>query len=70
MKCINPKITTAIAITCLLSTSAIATQRNQQEKNNEIIGLSSGVIIGTVIAGPLGGFVAGIFGVMLSLIHI
>lgn len=66
MKLINTKITIAIALTCLLSTSAIAAKRNQQEKTNEVIGLSSGVIIGTAIAGPVGGFIAGIFGVMLA----
>jgi peptidoglycan-associated lipoprotein len=62
----NTKITTAIAFTCLLSGSAIAEQRNEQEKTNEVIGLSSGVIIGTAIAGPLGGIIAGIFGVMIA----
>jgi sortase system peptidoglycan-associated protein len=66
MKLINTKITIAITLTCLLSTSAIAAKRNQQEKTNEVIGLSSGVIIGTAIAGPVGGFIAGIFGVMLA----
>lgn len=66
MHLINNKITTAIAFTCLMSTSAMAKPRDQQEKTNEVIGLSSGVIIGTAIAGPVGGFIAGIFGVMLA----
>jgi len=66
MKLTNTTITTAIAFTCLLSTSAIAEQRSQQEKTNEVLGLSSGVIIGTAIAGPLGGIIAGIFGVMIA----
>ena len=66
MKLTNIKITTAIALTCLLSTSAVADQRSKQEKTNEVIGLSSGVIIGTAIAGPIGGFIAGVFGVMIA----
>jgi sortase system peptidoglycan-associated protein len=66
MKLTNTAITTAIAFTCLLSTSAIAEQRSKQEKTNEVLGLSSGVIIGTAIAGPLGGIIAGIFGVMIA----
>jgi sortase system peptidoglycan-associated protein len=62
----NTQITAAIVFTCLLSGSAIAEQRSEQEKNNEMIGLSSGAIIGTAIAGPLGGIIAGIFGVMIA----
>ncbi|WP_339719219.1 sortase-associated OmpA-like protein PdsO [uncultured Paraglaciecola sp.] len=60
------KITTAVAFTCLLSSSAIAEQRSSQEKTNEVIGFSSGVIVGSAIAGPLGGVIAGIFGVMIA----
>ena len=66
MKLTNTKIRTAIAFTCLLSGSALAEQSNKQEKTNEVIGLSSGAIIGTVIAGPLGGIIASIFGVMIA----
>jgi len=66
MKKINTKITNAIVFTCLLSGSAIAEQRHKEEKTNEIIGLSSGVIIGAAVAGPIGGIIAGIFGVMLA----
>lgn len=66
MKLTKTKITTAIAFTCLLSGSAIAEQRSTQEKTNEMVGLSSGVIIGTAIAGPLGGLIAGVFGVMIA----
>jgi peptidoglycan-associated lipoprotein len=66
MKLTNTKIRTAIAFTCLLSGSAIAEQSSKQEKTNEVIGLSSGAIIGTVIAGPLGGIIASIFGVMIA----
>jgi sortase system peptidoglycan-associated protein len=66
MKLTTTKIATAIALTCLLSGSAIAEQSSKQEKTNEVIGLSSGAIIGTAIAGPLGGIIAGIFGVMIA----
>ena len=66
MKKINTKITTAIAFTCLMSGTAIAEQPSKQEKTNEVIGLSSGAIIGTVIAGPIGGIIASIFGVMIA----
>ena len=66
IKSTNTKITTIIALTCLLSGSAMAEQRNKEDKTNEVIGLSSGVIIGTAIAGPIGGIIAGIFGVMIA----
>lgn len=66
MKLTNTKITTAIALTCLLSGSAFAGQSSKQEKANEVIGLSSGAIIGTAIAGPIGGIIASIFGVMIA----
>jgi sortase system peptidoglycan-associated protein len=66
MKTTNTKITTAIAFTCLLSGSVMAEQRNKQEKNIEVIGLSSGAIIGTAIAGPVGGIIASIFGVIIA----
>lgn len=66
MKITNKKITSAITFTCLVSGSAIAQQRSQQDKTNEVIGLSSGVIVGSAIAGPIGGIIAGIFGVMIA----
>ena len=66
MKITNTRITSAIALTCLLSGSVMAEQRSQQEKTNEVIGLSSGAIIGTAVAGPIGGIIAGILGVMIA----
>ena len=66
MKTTKSAITTAIALTCLLSGSAMAEQRSKEEKTNEVIGLSSGVIMGTAIAGPIGGIIAGILGVMIA----
>jgi len=42
----------------VLSFSVTAAERSGQEQKNEIIALSSGVILGTAIAGPLGGIVA------------
>ncbi|MGJ8681022.1 sortase-associated OmpA-like protein PdsO [Paraglaciecola sp.] len=62
---INKKIT-AIAITCLLSGQTIANELHEQEKKNEMIGLGSGVIVGTLIAGPLGGMVTGIVGLLIA----
>lgn len=60
------KIATAIAFTtCLLSASTFAQAANKEEKTNEIIAISSGAIIGTVLAGPVGGFVAAVFGGMI-----
>jgi peptidoglycan-associated lipoprotein len=66
MKLTITKITASIAFACLLSSSAIAEQRSQQQKTNEVIGLSTGAIIGTAIAGPIGGIIASILGVMIA----
>jgi len=60
------KMTTAIAFTCLLTSSTFVQAATKEEKTNEIIGVSSGAIIGTVLAGPLGGFVAAAFGAMIA----
>jgi peptidoglycan-associated lipoprotein len=66
MKFIHTKKTTLLAITCLLAGSAMAEERSKKEKTNEMIGLGSGVLVGTAIAGPIGGIVASIFGVMMA----
>ncbi|GAA0854577.1 sortase-associated OmpA-like protein PdsO [Aliiglaciecola litoralis] len=55
---------TAIAIT--LSTSAFTAQRDDQQKNNEIIGLSSGATAGALVGGPLGAMIGGIIGVLIA----
>ncbi|WP_133467827.1 sortase-associated OmpA-like protein PdsO [Paraglaciecola marina] len=61
------KITTAFTFTtCLLSASTFAQAATKEEKTNEIIAVSSGAIIGTVLAGPVGGFVAAVFGGMIA----
>jgi sortase system peptidoglycan-associated protein len=49
-----------------LSTNLMAAERQPQEKQKELIGLGSGIVIGTAIAGPLGGMVAGIFGLLIA----
>lgn len=36
------------------------------EKQNELIGLGSGALVGAAVAGPLGAMVAGIFGLMIA----
>jgi peptidoglycan-associated lipoprotein len=66
MKTIFARTTTAIALTVLLSGQAFAAERSKQEKTNELVGLGSGVLIGTAIAGPLGGIIAGVFGAMIA----
>ncbi|MGS2719185.1 sortase-associated OmpA-like protein PdsO [Paraglaciecola aestuariivivens] len=66
MKLTKTNLTLALTFAGLLSGSALADTRTKDEQTNEVIGLSSGVIIGSAIAGPLGGVVAGIFGVMLA----
>ncbi|MEP2652354.1 MAG: sortase-associated OmpA-like protein PdsO [Paraglaciecola sp.] len=66
MKLISKKITAAITCTCLLSGSTFVQAATKEEQTNEIIGVSSGAIIGTVLAGPVGGFVAAVFGAMIA----
>jgi peptidoglycan-associated lipoprotein len=58
--------TCALAITLLLSGQAVAGSTSKTEKTNELVGLSSGVVIGSLIAGPIGGAVAGLFGIMIA----
>ncbi|MFT2089678.1 sortase-associated OmpA-like protein PdsO [Paraglaciecola sp. 2405UD69-4] len=66
MQAIKTNLTKIAAFTCLLSVSALAEASTKQEKTNELIGIGSGVVIGTAIAGPLGGVVAAIFGGMIA----
>lgn len=66
MKTLFTRTSTAIALSVLLSSQAFATERSQQEKNNELVGLGSGIVVGTAIAGPLGGIIAGIFGAFIA----
>lgn len=60
------KITLALTFCSFLSAGGMASERTKEEQTNEIIGLSSGAVIGTVIAGPLGGLIASVFGVMIA----
>lgn len=66
MKNLFAKSSAALAISLLLSSQALAGQSSSEEKNNELVGLGSGVLVGTAIAGPLGGMVAGIFGLLIA----
>jgi sortase system peptidoglycan-associated protein len=66
MKLTKTTITSAMAFALVLSSSAMAKTSTDQGKTNEVIGLSSGVIIGTAVAGPLGGLIAGVFGIMIA----
>ena len=65
MKNIIVKSSAAMAISLLLASHAVASSTSE-EKNNELVGLGSGVLVGTAIAGPLGGMIAGIFGLMIA----
>ena len=56
----------ALLSTAVLSTSAMAEDFEQERQNNELIGLGSGVVVGTAVAGPLGGIVAGVIGVLIA----
>lgn len=56
----------ATLCTLALSTQVLADDHKEQRQKNEMIGLGSGVVIGSLIAGPLGGMVAGVFGVMIA----
>ncbi|MDP5130480.1 MAG: sortase-associated OmpA-like protein PdsO [Paraglaciecola sp.] len=57
----------SVAISVLLCAQASASSVDTTgEKNNELIGLGSGVLVGTAVAGPLGGMVAGIFGLLIA----
>jgi sortase system peptidoglycan-associated protein len=44
--------------------------KNQETKNketkNNVVGLSTGIVFGTVVAGPLGGAIAGLFGLFIA----
>ncbi|WP_158966065.1 sortase-associated OmpA-like protein PdsO [Paraglaciecola sp. L3A3] len=66
MKLSINKITATLALTCLLSGNTFATELKAQKKKNELIGFSSGAVVGTLIAGPLGGIVASAFGLLIA----
>ena len=66
MKTFFTRSATAIALTLALCGHAVAAERSQQEKKNELVGLGSGVLIGTAVAGPLGGIIAGVFGALIA----
>ncbi|WP_026376503.1 sortase-associated OmpA-like protein PdsO [Aestuariibacter salexigens] len=46
-----------------LSCSAVAAEK---ESYSDLVGLSSGVVIGTLVAGPVGGAVAGLIGLLIA----
>lgn len=55
---------TAIAFS--LSANAFATERTDEAKNNEAIGLGSGAVAGALVAGPVGAIVGGILGIFVA----
>ncbi|NCP65045.1 MAG: sortase-associated OmpA-like protein PdsO [Paraglaciecola sp.] len=66
MKTTLNMITRALTIAALMSGQALAGNVSKDEKTNELVGLSSGVVIGSLIAGPVGGAIAGLFGIMIA----
>lgn len=56
----------ALTLGLALCGQTYASELSEQEKNNELIGFGSGIVIGAAIAGPVGAVVAGIFGVMIA----
>jgi len=56
----------AIALGLILSANAMAAPPQQQDNHKHLIGLGSGIVAGTVIAGPLGGIIAGMFGLFIA----
>ncbi|MDU0353703.1 sortase-associated OmpA-like protein PdsO [Paraglaciecola aquimarina] len=60
------KITATLALTCLLSAPSLADELKQKQSKNELIGFGSGAVVGTLIAGPLGGMVTGLIGLLIA----
>lgn len=56
----------AITLSMTFATSVIASDRSEQEVDNEMIGMGTGALIGTLVAGPVGGVVAGLFGILIA----
>jgi peptidoglycan-associated lipoprotein len=56
----------ALTLSMIFATTAIAAERTDQEIENEVIGASTGVVIGTIVAGPVGGIVAALFGIIVA----
>lgn len=56
----------AITLSMTFATSVMASDRSEQEVDNEMIGMGTGALIGTLVAGPVGGVVAGLFGILIA----
>lgn len=56
----------ALTLGLALCGQTLAAEQSQEAKNNELIGLGSGVVLGAAIAGPVGAVVAGVFGIMIA----
>ncbi|MBC3766059.1 sortase-associated OmpA-like protein PdsO [Neptunicella marina] len=50
----------------LTSTAFAATDKKEQETRNEIIGASSGAVLGAILAGPVGGVALGVIGLLTA----
>lgn len=55
-----------ITLALMLSTNVLAAEKAKQDNSSHLIGLGSGMVAGTIIAGPLGGIIAGMFGLFIA----
>lgn len=60
-----------LALTLALSGNTFASagsfdKKTSQEETNELVGIGSGILLGTALAGPAGGIVAGIMGLFIA----
>ncbi len=56
----------ALALGLAFSANTFAGEHTDDEKKTELVGFGSGVVVGPLIAGPVGGAVAGIFGLLIA----
>jgi peptidoglycan-associated lipoprotein len=56
----------AVTLGLMLSSNLLAAEQQPQDTQKHLIGLGSGIVAGTVIAGPLGGIIAGMFGLFVA----
>lgn len=66
-KGINSALTSTILVATLATTPVWADDDAETKaQQNGLIGLGSGVVLGTIVAGPVGGAVAGIVGLLIA----
>lgn len=55
-----------LSLGVILSTSAMASDRSEQETKNELVGFGSGALAGAAVGGPIGAVVGGVFGILIA----